>query len=155
MANDKNKNSKESKTTIPALSEETVMDRIKDENRLKDTNVQAALERIKKEKDEKQIAEAQNMIMCAEYNAEKEHLTLRARRREAKITKDILQKNDEVLQEALDGKITPQEYRDKKREISKERQKKFDESADQFDKEMRELRGSYTGQYAYRSDWDW
>ena len=65
-----------------------------------------------------------------------------------------LKKNDEVLAEVLEGKITPSEYREKKREIAKEKDKKFSDSRDQHDKEMRELRNSYTGDFCYMSEWD-
>lgn len=144
----------EAKTNVPALSEDNVMDRIKDQNRLSDENVKAALEKIQKEKDERKVKETTNMIMCAEYNTEKELISLRARRRESNITKETLKKNDDVLAEVLAGKITPSEYREKKREIAKEKDKKFSESRDQYDKEMRELRNSYTGEFCYMAEWD-
>lgn len=144
----------ETMTNIPALSEENVMDRIKDQNRLSDENVKAALEKIKKDKDDRKVRETTNMIMCAEYNTEKELINLRARRRESNITKETLKKNDDILAEVLEGKITPSEYREKKREIAKEKDKKFSESRDQYDKEMCELRNSYTGEFSYMSEWD-
>lgn len=144
----------ETKTNIPALSEENVMDRIKDQNRLSDANVKAALEKIQKDKDDRKVRETTNMIMCAEYNTEKELINLRARRRESNITKETLKKNDDILAEVLEGKITPSEYREKKREIAKEKDKKFSESREQYDKEMCELRNSYTGEFSYMSEWD-
>ena len=144
----------ETKTNVPALSEDNVMDRIKDQNRLSDENVKAALEKIKKDKDDRKVKETTNMIMCAEYNTEKELINLRARRRESNITKETLKKNDDILEEVLAGKITPSEYREKKREISKEKDKKFSESREQYDKEMCELRNSYTGEFSYMSEWD-
>ena len=144
----------ETKTNVPALSEDNVMDRIKDQNRLSDENVKAALEKIQKEKDERKVKETTNMIMCAEYNTEKELISLRARRRESNITKETLKKNDDLLADVLAGKITPSEYRDKKREVAKEKDKKFSESRDQYDTEMRELRNSYTGEFCYMAEWD-
>lgn len=144
----------ETKTNVPALSEDNVMDRIKDQNRLSDENVKAALEKIKKDKDDRKVRETTNMIMCAEYNTEKELINLRARRRESNITKETLKKNDDILAEVLEGKITPSEYREKKREIAKEKDKKFSESREQYDKEMCELRNSYTGEFSYMSEWD-
>ena len=144
----------EAKTNVPALSEDNVMDRIKDQNRLSDENVKAALEKIKKEKDDRKVKETTNMIMCAEYNTEKELINLRARRRESNITKETLKKNDDLLADVLAGKITPSEYRDKKREVAKEKDKKFSESRDQYDTEMRELRNSYTGEFCYMAEWD-
>lgn len=148
------KEPKEAKTNVPSLNEDNVMDRIKDQNRLSDANVKAALEKIQKEKDDRKVRETTNMIMCAEYNTEKELISLRARRRESNITKETLKKNDDILEEVLAGKITPSEYREKKREIAKEKDKKFSDSRDQHDKEMRELRNSYTGDFCYMSEWD-
>ena len=154
MAKQNEKKPEEAKVNVPAMSEDNVMDRIKDQNRLSDENVKAALEKIQKEKDERKVKETTNMIMCAEYNTEKELIGLRARRREANITKETLKKNDEILAEVLEGKITPSEYREKKREILKEKDKKFCESRDQYDKEMYELKSSYTGEYCYMAEWD-
>lgn len=153
MAKNENKPAK-GETNVPALSEDNVMDRIKDQNRLSDENVKAALEKIQKEKDERKVKETTNMIMCAEYNTEKELINLRARRRESNITKETLKKNDDLLADVLAGKITPSEYRDKKREVAKEKDKKFSESRDQYDTEMRELRNSYTGEFCYMAEWD-
>lgn len=153
MAKNENKPA-EGKTNVPALSEDNVMDRIKDQNRLSDENVKAALEKIQKEKDDRKVKETTNMIMCAEYNTEKELINLRARRRESNITKETLKKNDDLLADVLAGKITPSEYRDKKREVAKEKDKKFSESRDQYDTEMRELRNSYTGEFCYMAEWD-
>jgi hypothetical protein len=154
MAKQNEKKPEEAKVNVPAMSEDNVMDRIKDQNRLSDKNVKAALEKIEKDKDERKVKETTNMIMCAEYNTEKELIGLRARRREANITKETLKKNDEVLAEVLEGKITPSEYREKKREINKEKDKKFCDSRAQYDKEMQELKNSYTGEYCYMAEWD-
>jgi len=153
MAKQNNKPA-EGKTTVPALTADNVMDEVKNGNLIKDSNVERALEEIKKKEDERQVQECTNMIMCAKYVTAKELIGLRARRREANITKDTLKKSDDVLEEVLAGKITPTEYKKKKGEILKEKEKAFRESSDEYDENMRELRNSYTGEYRYMAEWD-
>lgn len=139
---------------LPEMTEENVMENIKNGNLLKDANVQKALEDIKKREDEQQVRESTNMIMCAKYINAKELINLRARRREDRITKDTLKKCTDLLNEVLGGKVTPTEYKEKKSEILKEKEKKFRESTDEYDKDMRELRNSLTGEYRYMAEWD-
>lgn len=150
---DKTKKAEEAKN-LPEMTEENVMENIKNGNLLKDANVQKALEDIKKREDEQQVRESTNMIMCAKYINAKEFINLRARRREDRITKDTLKKCTDLLNEVLGGKVTPTEYKEKKSEILKEKEKKFRESTDEYDKDMRELRNSLTGEYRYMAEWD-
>lgn len=155
MAKDKEKKAEEAKTTaVVELTEENVQDEIRNGNLLKDKNVQAALEKIAKEEDEHQVAEAQNMIMCAKYLNTKELINTRARRREAKINKEALTECTKVLQEVLDGKLTPVEYRTKKREIMKKKDDAYRESDKTLQKDLDELRNSFTGNYSFRAEWD-
>ena len=139
---------------LPEMTEENVMENIKAGNLLKDENVQKALEEIKKREDEQQVRESTNMIMCAKYINTKELIDLRARRREDRITKDTLKKCTDLLNEVLAGKVTPTEYKDKKSEIYREKEKKFRESTEEHDKDIRELRNSLTGEYRYMAEWD-
>lgn len=150
---EKTKKAEEAKN-LPEMTEENVMENIKNGNLLKDANVQKALEDIKKREDEQQVRESTNMIMCAKYINAKELINLRARRREDRITKDTLKKCTDLLNEVLGGKVTPTEYKEKKSEILKEKEKKFRESTDEYDKDMRELRNSLTGEYRYMAEWD-
>lgn len=153
MAKETKKPENEAKN-LPEMTEENVMENIKNGNLLKDENVQKALDDIKKREDEQQVREATNMIMCAKYINTKELINLRARRREDRITKETLKKCTDLLNEVLDGKVTPVEYKDKKSEILKDKEKKFRESSDKYDEEMRELRNSLTGEYRYMAEWD-
>lgn len=150
---EKTKKAEEAKN-LPEMTEENVMENIKNGNLLKDANVQKALEDIKKREDEQQVRESTNMIMCAKYINAKELINLRARRREDRITKDTLKKCTDLLNEVLGGKVTPTEYKEKKSEILKEKEKRFRESTDEYDKDMRELRNSLTGEYRYMAEWD-
>jgi hypothetical protein len=138
-----------------AVSEENIKDVIKNGNLLKDKNVQTALENIKKNEDERQVREATSMIMCAKYVNAKELLQLRARRREEKITKEALVKSKELLDKVLEGKLTPNEYKDEKRKLREEKSKSMSESDKELSQDMSELRNSYTGEYRYQAEWDY
>lgn len=146
---------KKEKTSTVELNEENVKDQVKAGNLLKDTNVQTALENIKKKEDERQVREATNMIMCAKYVNTKELLQLRARRREEKASKEALTKSKELLDKALAGEITPTEYKTEKDKLSEEKRKAIQESNKELDSDMRELRNSYTGEYRYLAEWDY
>lgn len=145
----------EKATEKVAVSEENIKDVIKNGNLLKDKNVQTALENIKKNEDERQVREATSMIMCAKYVNAKELLQLRARRREEKITKEALVKSKELLDKVLEGKLTPNEYKDEKRKLREEKSKAMSESDKELSQDMSELRNSYTGEYRYQAEWDY
>lgn len=140
---------------VVAATEENIKEIVKNGNLLKDENVQTALDNIKKKEDERQVREATNMIMCAKYTNAKELFNLRARRREEKATKEALAKSKELLDKALNGQITPQEYKAEKDKLAEEKRKAFQESNKELDNDMRELRNSYTGEYRYMADWDY
>lgn len=132
-----------------AVTEENVLDQIKNGNLMKEANVKAAIDEIEKQKDEKQKNEAINMICTAKYNNSKALLELRARRREEKNTKEYLTKTKELLDSVLAGKITPTEYNKKRDELREEFRKKNRESDNQLAEEMQELRNSFEGRWQY------
>lgn len=132
-----------------AVTEENVLDQIKNGNLMKETNVKAAIDEIEKQKDEKQKNEAMNMICAAKYSNSRALLELRARRREEKNTKEYLTKTKELLDGVLAGKITPTEYRKKRDDLRGEFRKKNRESDNQLTEEMQELRNSFEGRWQY------
>ena len=132
-----------------AVTEENVLDQIKNGNLMKETNVKAAIDEIEKQKDEKQKNEAMNMICAAKYSNSKALLELRARRREEKSTKEYLTKTKELLDSVLAGKITPTEYRKQRDDLREEFRKKNRESDNQLTEEMQELRNSFEGRWQY------
>lgn len=132
-----------------AVTEENVLDQIKNGNLMKETNVKAAIDEIEKRKDEKQKNEAINMICAAKYSNSKALLELRARRREEKNTKEYLTKTKELLDSVLAGKITPTEHKNKRDELREEFRKKNRESDNQLTEEMQELRNSFEGRWQY------
>jgi hypothetical protein len=130
--------------------------------------VEAAMANIKKSKDEKKTQEIETAIGMATFDNLKTRAELRARRREDDITKEKLDGTKVLLErligvecEIKDGclvptknkckepALTPVEYKDAKKELQKETDKKISESNKQLDKDMREIRNSYEGRYQY------
>ena len=132
-----------------AVTEENVLDQIKNGNLMKEANVKAAIDEIEKRKDEKQKNEAMNMICAAKYSNSKALLELRARRREEKNTKEYLTKTKELLDSVLAGKITPTEYNKQRDGLREEFRKKNRESDNQLTEEMQELRNGFEGRWQY------
>lgn len=143
------KETKKSASEIVTVTEENVLEQIKNGNLLKESNVKAALDEIEKQKDEKQKKEAMNMICVAKYQNSKALLELRARRREEKNTKEFLTETKNILDEVLGGKITPTNYNKKRDDLREEFRKKNRESDSQLSEEMQELRESFEGRWQY------
>lgn len=149
MAKDNKKVEETKKEVSTELSVENVVDTVRSGNLLKAQNVQDALAEIEKEKDEKRKSEAKVLIMTAQYNNVKALLQLRARRREEKITKDTLTRSKALLDRVLAGELTKTEYGKEKETLEKEMRKLMLESNSTLDSDLRELRNSYEGRYAY------
>lgn len=149
MAKDNKKVEETKKEVSTELSVENVVDTVRSGNLLKAQNVQDALAEIEKEKDEKRKSEAKVLIMTAQYNNVKALLQLRARRREEKITKDTLTRSKALLDRVLAGELTKTEYEKEKETLEKEMRKLMLESNSTLDSDLRELRNSYEGRYAY------
>lgn len=143
------KETKKPASEVVAVTEDNVMEQIKNGNLLKEANVKAAIEEIEKQKDDKQKKEAMDMICTAKYSNSKALLELRARRREEKNNKEFLTATKNVLDEVLGGKITPTDYKKKREDLREEFRKKNRESDNQLREEMQELRESFEGCWQY------
>lgn len=143
------KETKKSASEVVVITEDNVMEQIKNGNLLKEANVKAAIEEIEKQKDDKQKKEAIEMICTAKYSNSKALLELRARRREEKNNKEFLTATKNVLDEVLGGKITPTDYKKKREDLREEFRKKNRESDNQLYEEMQELRESFEGRWQY------
>lgn len=143
------KETKKPASTAVAVTEDNVMEQIKNGNILAEANVKAAIEEIQKQKDEKQKKEAMDMICRAKYLNNKALLELRARRREEKNNREYLTETKNILDEVLGGKITPIEYKKKCEDLREEFRKKNRESDKQLSEEMQELRESFEGRWQY------
>lgn len=143
------KETKKPASEIVVVTEDNVMEQIKNGNLLKEANVKAAIEEIEKQKDNKQKNEAMDMICTAKYSNSKALLELRARRREEKNNKEFLTVTKNILDDVLSGKITPADYKKKREDLREEFRKKNRESDNQLREEMQELRESFEGRWQY------
>ena len=156
------------KETKPAAAEQQKDENVPNNLVNEPALVEAAMANIKKNKDEKKTREIEDAIGMATFNNLKTRAELRARRREDDITKEKLDGTKVLLErligvecEIKDGclvptknkckepALTPVEYKDAKKELQKEIDKKISESNKQLDKDMREIRNSYEGRYQY------
>lgn len=155
---------KETKPAVDQQKDENVPNNLVNEPAL----VEAAMANIKKNKDEKKTQEIETSIGMATFDNLKTRAELRARRREDDITKEKLDGTKVLLErligfecEIKDGclvptknkckepALSPVEYKDAKKELQKEIDKKISESNKKLDKDMREIRNSYEGRYQY------
>lgn len=130
--------------------------------------VEAAMADMKKEQDEEKKREIKSAIGIATYHNVKTRAELRARRREDDITKEKLEGTKKLLErligvetEIKDGRLiptktkckepslTPVQYKEEKKKLREEIAKKIRESDQELDNDLKELRSSYEGRYAY------
>ena len=130
--------------------------------------VEAAVADMKKEQDDEKKREIKNAIGLATYDNVKTRAELRARRREDDITKEKLEGTKKLLErligvecEIKDGRLiptknkckepplTPVQYKAEKQKLKDEIAKKIRESNQELDNDLKELRSSYEGRYAY------
>lgn len=133
-----------------------------------DSLTDAAMADMKKDEDEDKKRKIRDAVGVATYDNVKTRAELRARRREDDITKEKLDGTKSLLErligrkcEIKDGRLVPTkekcteprltsvEYKEEKRKLKEEISKKISESNKQLDKDLRELRDSYEGRYAY------
>lgn len=148
-------------TTV--ATNDNIMDEIRNKNIGEASMVKVAQQQLKDEQDKRLIEDKKRKISEAMYINAKARLMLRARRREEAATKEYLTKTKELLDEltgTVDEKgetvkeptLTIFQYEDKRREITKEKDKAFAESDRQFREEMKELRYQFPSYYCY--EWD-
>ena len=153
MAKQEKAPAKQEEVAAPVvINEDNVMDNIRNGNLMKEKNVQAALAKIEQEKDEKQQEELKNLISMSVYNNNKKLLQLRARRGEAKVTKEILTKTLDLKNQVLAGKMTMAEYKEAKSNLARYERDEMNKVSTALDKETTELQNSYEGRYRYY--WD-
>lgn len=148
-------------TTV--ATNDNIMEEIRNKNIGEASMVKVAQQQLKDEQDKRLIEDKKRKISEAMYINAKARLMLRARRREEAATKDYLTKTKELLDEltgTVDEKgetvkeptLTIFQYEDKRREITKEKDKAFAESDRQFREELKELRYQFPNYYSY--EWD-
>ena len=130
--------------------------------------VESAMTNIEKGKNEKKVREIEEAIGLATYTNSKTRAELRARRREDDITKEELDGTKKLLERLIgfeceikngvlvptknkckEPALTPVQYKDEKKKLKEEIRKKISESNKELDNDLREIRNSYEGRYAY------
>lgn len=152
MAKQEKAPAKQETVAATTVDENNVMDSIRNGNLMKEKNVQVALAKIEEEKDAKQQEELKSLIGMVVYNNNKKLLQLRARRGEAKVTKEILTKTLELKDQVLAGKMTMAEYKEAKSSLMRYEREEMSKVSNTLDKETQELQNSYEGRYRYY--WD-
>ena len=142
------------KETKPAANEQQKDENVPNNLVNEPALVEAAMANIKKNKDEKKTREIEDAIGMATFNNLKTRAELRARRREDDITKEKLDGTKDgclvpTKNKCKEPALSPVEYKDAKRDLQKDIDKKISESNKQLDKDMREIRNSYEGRYQY------
>lgn len=152
MAKDKKE---EKKVQEQQLDVENVMDVVRKGNLIDEEVIKLGDEKDDAEAKERKVRAYRQAKNQAKYSNLKDLLTLRARRREEKITKEKLTLSKQLFDDLCAGKITPNEYEEKRTENRKDIQKKFDESNKQLQKEIGELQEQFPGYWMYSWDREW
>lgn len=137
------------------LNVENVMDVVRNGNLIDEEVIKLGDEKDDQEAKERKVREYRRAKNQSKYSNLKDLLTLRARRREEKITKEKLGISKELFDDLCAGKITPNEYEEKRKESLKEIKKKFDESEKQLHKEIQELQEQFPGYWSWEWDSRW
>ncbi len=134
---------------------ENVMEVVRKGNLIDEEVIKLGDEKDDQEAKDRKVREYRRAKNESKYNNLKDLLTLRARRREEKITKEKLETSKQLFDDLCAGKITPNEYDEKRKESQKEISKKFDESEKQLRKEISELQDQFPGYWCYEWDRRW
>ena len=150
------KEKKDEKTVSAEEQQDFKVNNLVDESSL----VERAVADMKKDQDDEKVRDIKNMIGVATYQNVKTRAELRARRREdgtKKLLERVIGFETEIVNGRLvptktkckEPRLTPTEYKEEKQKLAEEIRKKIQESNKQLDKDLRELRASYEGRYAY------
>ena len=134
---------------------ENVMDIVRKGNLIDEEVIKLGDEKDDQEATERKVRAYREAKNQAKYSNLKDLLTLRARRREEKITKDKLTASKELFDDLCAGKITPNEYEAKRKESQKDIKKRFNESNNQLQKEIEELKEQFHGYWLCSWDREW
>ena len=139
------------------------MDEIRSKNIGEASLTALAKQQIEDEQNKRLVEDKKKKILEAQYINMKARLMRRARRREESATKTYLSETKEILDELTGivdekGNVTKQpsltifQYEERRREITKKKEKAFNDSDKQLRDELRELRYQYPNYWSY--DWD-
>ena len=154
---------KENGAVKPQVSKEfdVVLD-IKGSVKISTEAAQEAADKLAKIANEERVSECMEMIKETQYSAKRQLLSVRRNSKLEEIEKEALKKICELgsdgkccgglLKDVLDGKLSKQEFEDKKHEILDDYSKKANVIQDEHDKNKRILKTATPG-WVYGYDW--
>jgi polyribonucleotide nucleotidyltransferase len=137
---------------ITKVTDENIVEQIKNANKFSSDIVKAASEKAEKDEKDRQIREFTRIKDKATYINLKSVLRTRRDRAAEKATSEMRKKSLELLTQVSEGKMTASEYEealDKAVDDTNEAVKKANQ---EFDKMSQELRSKFPSSYGY--DWD-
>lgn len=137
---------------IKSVTEENIVDQIKNANKFGEEIVKAAAEKAEKEEKERQIREFNDIKDKATYINLKSVLRTRRDRAAEKATSAMRKKSLELLEKVSNGELTAADYDTELDKAVDEANKAVKEANQEFDKLSQELRNKFPGSYRY--DWD-
>lgn len=148
----KNEEKKAQNKEQAVVNEENVLDVLQKSNSMEDDSFDKAEAEIKDEEEKRKVRAAKEALLEARYTELKEVLQLQQRRAEDKATKKALENVKVALGELKDKKITPVQFKDRKREIGKAKREAFAEASKAYDKGYEELKSKFPNYYSF--EWD-
>lgn len=146
----KEKETKKNENVV--VNEENVVDQLKSGNILKNSAVDAAIAELEKQDDENQKREAMHAIKEAQYFNLKNVIDCRKQKHQLRAQEETRNASKTLLDEFLAGKMTPTEYRTKKKELIKEQDKKYETAQKEHNEQIKELRTKFPDYWSL--EWD-
>ena len=133
-------------------SVENIEEQIKAGNKFNEELAKKAAEKNAEDEEKRKIAELAQQQSIADWVNKRELLDLKKRRKEDRATKECLTKTKELLDDLNGGKLTILEYKNKIKEVYRDKFKAFDEIDKWFNDLVSELRNCYVG---WESNWEY
>ena len=137
---------------ITKVTDENIVDQIKNANKFSDDIVKAAAEKAEKDEKDRQIKEFTEIKDKATYINLKSVLRTRRDRAAEKATSELRKKSLELLQQVAEGKMTASEYNEGLNKAVNDTNEAVKKANQEFDKMSQELRNKFPRSYCY--DWD-
>ena len=137
---------------LKAITDENIVEQIKNANKFGDEIVKAAAEKAEKDEKERQIKEFTEIKDKATYINLKSVLRTRRDRAAERATSNMRKKSLELLEKVSNGEMTAKEYDEELDKLVDETNKAVKEGNQEFDKLSEELRNKFPSSWRY--DWD-
>lgn len=137
---------------ITKVTDENIVDQIKNANKFSDDVVKAATEKAEKDEKERQIREFTRIKDKATYINLKSVLRTRRDRAAERATSELRKTSLSLLQQVSDGKMTASEYEEALEKAVNDANEAVKKGNQEFDKMSQELRNKFPGSWGF--DWD-